>query len=325
METTSQKIISYIAKSQRATGKELAEYLNSITPRAVRKQLKNLLEKGLLQKVGKPPKVWYSLTSENKIHPVILVKKNIETIINNRYYFISNTGEAQVGWKGFVAWCQKTKQDPIKTSQEYIDTLKKYDHFRKNNVIDGMVKMKHTFDRVFLDEVFYLDFYSIERFGKTKLGQKLLYAKQSQNKELMHDLIEEIHPIVLKIIEKYHIDGIVFIPPSVKREVQFMKELEKQLHLPIKSLVVNKIKTPIIIPQKTLNKLEDRIENARHTIVVAAGNLYKNILLIDDAVGSGATLNETARQIWQKKICSGRVIGLAITGSFKGFDIISEI
>ena len=54
-------------------------------------------------------------------------------------------------------------------------------------------------------------------------------------------------------------------------------------------------------------------------------NVYDNILLIDDAVGSGATLNETARQIKTKGLCGGRLIGLAITGSFKGFDVISEI
>ena len=51
----------------------------------------------------------------------------------------------------------------------------------------------------------------------------------------------------------------------------------------------------------------------------------KNILIIDDAVGSGATLHETAKKIRQKNICSGSVIGLAITGSAKGFDVISEV
>ena len=49
------------------------------------------------------------------------------------------------------------------------------------------------------------------------------------------------------------------------------------------------------------------------------------MLLIDDAVGSGATLNETAKQIRNKKLASGKIIGLAITGSFKGFDVISEV
>ena len=84
-------------------------------------------------------------------------------------------------------------------------------------------------------------------------------------------------------------------------------------------------KTPIIIPQKTLTKLEDRVENARQTIIIDDTGKYKNILLIDDAVGSGATMNETARQIKKKGLCTGKIVGLAITGSFKGFDVISEI
>ncbi|MFA6622451.1 MAG: hypothetical protein WCV43_08870, partial [Candidatus Caldatribacteriota bacterium] len=76
--------------------------------------------------------------------------------------------------------------------------------------------------------------------------------------------------------------------------------------------------------QKTLNKLDDRIDNAKKTIVVEDCFQYNNVLLIDDAVGSGATLNETAAQIKQNKIAKN-VIGLAITGSFKGFDVISEV
>lgn len=77
--------------------------------------------------------------------------------------------------------------------------------------------------------------------------------------------------------------------------------------------------------QKTLTKIEDRIINARETISVDGNANYSNILLIDDAVGSGATLNETARKIRQKGLCRDHIIGLAITGNFKGFDVISEI
>ena len=104
-----------------------------------------------------------------------------------------------------------------------------------------------------------------------------------------------------------------------------MKALEKQLRLPIKTLAVGKVKTPIIIPQKTLNKLEDRIENAKQTIMVNDARSYNNILIIDDAIGSGATINETAKKIREKKIAKNKIYGLAITGSFKGFEIISEI
>lgn len=101
--------------------------------------------------------------------------------------------------------------------------------------------------------------------------------------------------------------------------------MERNLTLKIKKLDISKVKTEIIVPQKTLNKLSDRIENAKKTIILEEKSFFTNILLIDDAVGSGATLNETAAQIRDKKICRGKIIGLAITGSYKGFDVISEI
>lgn len=324
-QRTSQKILTYIEQNRQVSGKELADHLGTISARAVRKQLKNLLEKGLLQKIGKPPKVYYTLATEDKIVKVDNIDAKIRRVIDSRYLFISPTGQSIPGWSGFIAWSQKTKQDPLKTANEYLATLEKYDRFRKGNTIDGISKMKHTFQNVYVDKLFYLDFYSIERFGKTKLGQILLYAKQSQSRELIHVLIREIHPQIIKIIKRYKIDGVLFIPPTVKREIQFMKELEKQLKLPVSILSVAKVKTEIVVPQKTLSKLEDRVENAKKTIIVDETRKYKNILLIDDAVGSGATINETAKQLKEKNLCSGQLIGLAITGSFKGFDVISEV
>lgn len=57
---TSEKIIKYVQKNSQASGSELAEFLE-LSDRAVRKQLAALLEKDVLYKVGKPPKVFYLL------------------------------------------------------------------------------------------------------------------------------------------------------------------------------------------------------------------------------------------------------------------------
>ena len=84
------------------------------------------------------------------------------------------------------------------------------------------------------------------------------------------------------------------------------------------------MKTPVIVPQKTLNKLEDRIENAKRTIMVDDTKKFKTVLLIDDALGSGATINETAKKIKNQGLAD-TIIGLAITGSFSGFEVISEV
>lgn len=323
---TAKKIKDYIEENKQASAKELADFLN-ISPQALFRQLAKLQAKKIIYKIGTPPKVFYLI--ENRISSELSdyqnVDENIHKIINENYLFITPTGERKEGIEGFEYWCNRTKQEFKKVLPEYIKTLQKYNSFKKNGVIDGTDKLKATFSTVSLDKLYYLDFYSIERFGKTKLGQLLLYAKQSQNVKMIKELIIDIKPAVQRLIKEHKIDTIGFIPPTVKREIQFMTLLEKSLQLDLRKISIIKIKTEIAVPQKTLNKLEDRVENAKKTIMVDSKNHYKNILIIDDAVGSGATINETAAQIRSKGLCKGKIIGLAITGSFKGFDVISEV
>lgn len=322
---TSDKIIEYIKRNFQATGSELSDFLE-ISDRAVRKQLASLLEKDILYKVGKPPKVFYLLKNQ-KSAPILVgnVKDEIRRVIDDKYLLITPAGKRLEGFIGFRYWCDSQNLPLDKIAREYIKTFRKYDAFKKSGAVDGMGKMKSTFDKVYLDKLFYLDFYSIERFGKTRLGQLLLYAKQSQDRKLMKELIVEIKPKVDALINKYKIDGIGFVPPTVKRELQLMKVLKKGLRENIRNVKITKLKTEITVPQKTLNKLADRIENAKNTFVIEDNLAYNNILLLDDAVGSGATMNEIAGKIRGKGICQNRIIGLSITGSFKGFDVISEV
>ena len=215
--------------------------------------------------------------------------------------------------------------DLVKSAADYFKIWHKYHSFYKEGFLDGLPKMKSTFKKVFLDKVFYFDFYSLERFGKTRLGHLLLYAKQSQSRSMIKEVAEMIRPRLKQLILRENIDAIGFVPPSVKREVQLMKELEKYLNLDLPVIKLTKVKAAIIVPQKTLSRLDDRVENASKTIIVEEKRRFKNILLIDDAVGSGATLNEVARSIRNREICEKKLVGIAIVGSFKGFDIINEV
>ncbi|OGY86112.1 MAG: hypothetical protein A2233_03005 [Candidatus Kerfeldbacteria bacterium RIFOXYA2_FULL_38_24] len=322
---TDEKIVDFIASKKQVTAKQIVEYLE-ISKQATFRHLAKLLAEGRIVKIGKPPKVIYRISeAELPTEVVVHIDADIQDSIEKEYLYTSPTGEMKEGWRGFVAWCEKTNQPVSKTACEYVSTLKKYDVYKKNGFIVGTEKFKKTFPTVFLNEIFYVDFYSIERFGKTKLGQLLLYAKQSQNKQLIKRLVQTIQSKVTWLIQHYNIDGVGFIPPTVKREVQLMNELRTQLHLKQRLVSLTKITGDIAVPQKTLSKLEDRIENARKTIIVTEQAHFQNILLIDDAVGSGATLNETAAQIRGKNICEQKIIGLSLTGSFKGFDVISEV
>ncbi len=320
---TEDKIINYIKHRGQVSANDLAEHL-AISRQAVHRQINRLQEKGLIHKIGRPPKVFY-LLAEDKIKKVDnTVDEKTKKIINEHFLNITASGERQEGFEGFIQWCLKRKDPLEKTAKEYVATFKKYNLYKKDGLIDGMYKIKNTFSDVAVDKLFYLDFYSIERFGKTKIGQLLLYAKQSQNKKLIKELVDKIKPHIEKLIQKYQIEAVGFIPPTVKREVQLMKELERQLHLTNPKISLVKVKTPVIVPQKTLNKLEDRIENAKKTIIVDEIRKFKTVLLIDDALGSGATINETAKKIKTQGIAR-TIIGLAITGSFSGFEVISEV
>lgn len=326
--SNSNKLIQYLTSNQ-VTVNDIAEYLG-ISRQAVHRILNNLVSKGNVTKIGKPPKVYYSasqpITTSGPIaNKTFLMDDEVKRVIDENFLFITPFGQKLIGLDGFINWCSDRKQDIAKMAELYLQTIKKYSKLKRDGLIDGMSKLKGTFADVALDEVYYIDFYSIEIFGKTKLGQLLLFAKQSQDKDLMNQMIDSIKPSVMSIIEKFNIDGVAFIPPTVKREYQLMKQLQKRLNLDTRIVSLVKIKTPVIVPQKTLAKLDDRITNARETIVVDDNGKYNNILILDDAVGSGSTLNEVAKKVRQKGICSGKIIGLAITGSAKGFDVISEV
>lgn len=321
---TSQKITDYIRDHKLATGQELTEFLG-ITSRGVRKQLLAMLKQGILSKRGHPPLVYYQIKTPTIITPSNSLPKNVVDLIDNNYLYIAPIGEKLDGIVGFESWCKKMGLPMEKTAREYIVILKKFLRYKKQGFINGLPKLKNTYNQVFLDNLYYLDFYSIDRFGKTKLGQLLLYAKQSQETVLIQELIDTLAPAIEKLIKQKNITSVGFIPPTVKRQIQFMAVLRKRLQLKTRFIKIQKIKSEVAVPQKSLGKLADRIENAKHSIVVKDDSKHTNILLIDDAVGSGATLNETARQIREKGICSGKIIGLAIVGSFKGFDVISEV
>lgn len=325
MQTTKEKIIEYIKNRGSISAKDLIDYIG-ISKQAIFAHLKSLVEDGLISKIGTPPRVFYLLNKEEDINEDVAFQENIKEIINNNFLYVTPKGEIKEGVRGFIYWCNYNDLDPIKTASEYNNTLEKYNKCRrKDGLIDGMDKLKSSFDVVNLDELFYLDFYAIERFGKTKLGQLLLYSKQSQDKKMIRSLSDIIRERVMNLIKENNIDAVCFVPPTVKREIQLMKELENNLKLPLKKVKIVKVKSDIAIPQKTLNKIKDRIENAEKTFFIDDKEYYNNILIIDDAVGSGATLNIVAQKIKQAKLNKGKIIGLSITGSFEGFDVISEV
>jgi DNA-binding MarR family transcriptional regulator len=301
----------------------------NISNQYIHRILNQLVERNKIERIGLPPKTIYRKKENLIISDIskVIISKEKEEFLNRNFILITEIGQLLYGLDAFENWCKKRKLPLEKTIDEFILTKDKYNNYLDNNgLISGLDKLKNTkgYDTIFLDELLYLDFYAIERFGKTRLGTILHYAKQGQNKMLMKILIQEIKEKIDVIISEYDIDAIAFVPPTIKRETQLMKFLANGLKINLPVIEIMKIGGIIPVPQKSLNKIEERINNAENTFVIKGNVSYNNLLLIDDAVGSGSTLNQISGKIKHKQLAKN-VIGLAIVGSYKGFDVITDV
>lgn len=299
-----------------------------ISKQMVHRVLNDLIEEQAIIKLGRSPKTVYRLIGKEKREaPLVLENERQTDFLKQQFLLVTETGELKEGAEGFELWCKQRKLPFQKTVDEFISTCSRYLKYQnENGFIDGMEKLRSTkgYNQIYLDGLFYLDFYAIERFGKTKLGTLLHYAKQGQSKFLMKRLVDEIGNRLSKLCEILKVDAVLFVPPTIRREVQLMKFIQTHSNLSLPVVQIKKISGIIPVPQKSLTKLEERILNAQNTFSISETRRFNHVLLIDDAVGSGATVNEIAGKIKQKSIAK-KVSALAITGSFKGFDVITDV
>ena len=319
---TEEKIIEYLSMVPQEKPGILSQKIG-VGLVMVHRVLKKLTQEGVVEKIGSAPKVYYRIQK----HSIARISKeynDLPDLVSN-FYMITPDGQKQEGISAFVMWCEKRGFNVPEKAHEYEQEYKKYS---TGNIINATQKIKASFPgNVQLDSLVYLQPYSIPVFGKTKLSQMLFHGKQTQNREILVEVFNYIKQDVITYISNNAIDAVAFIPPTLKREVQAMDVLKNVLNLTLPIIEIEKIKTPIMVQQKSLKDINDRILNAQNTMIIPKyykDTQYQKILLIDDFAGSGATLNVLAGKIKSQHIAQ-ECHGLAITGSMNGFDVIREI
>lgn len=330
MKTSTKNEILKLLEEQGPAGPSAIASTLQISPQMVHRHLKNLLMSGDIRRQGEPPKVLYFAVVKQATYQFPILTISEREYIDQHYLTVKPDGEVMSGLEGFQWWALKTQQNKNfkALAHEYINTHKKFNDPYRNQlgVIDATFKIKDTFDECFLDHLFYLGFYSLPKFGKTKTGQMVFLGKSGQNIKFIRLLADMSRKSIQNIIEYYRIDGVIFVPHSIPRKISFLNLYKQFLGLNIPTSSMQKVfVNDIPIAQKSLSKLADRIENASNTIFTIKENrAFKRVLVIDDAVGSGATLNIISSKL--KKISGAEfVCGFAVTGSLKGFEVINEI
>ena len=323
---TKTQIIEIIKDNGNIQVKQLVQLLK-ITPAAVHRALNKLMEMGTIDRKGSPPQVFYFLKPKALLTPKLELTSAAIKSLQDNYLYIDPTGKTKNGVDGFISWMTATNnhQKIENCIRDYLKILNEADsHKNSFGAINATERFSQIFPELALDGAYYFDFYSLIKFGKTKMGQLLLHGKQAQNKKIISSIAQKIDQVVLKIIKNEKIDAIAWAPHSIPRKIPFLPELKRNLNLDLPIVkVVKAYHGDIPVAQKSLSKLDERIKNASETMVIPEKTKYKNILLFDDAVGSGATLNEIAKKLKLKG--AKRVVGFAIVGSYKGFEVIKEV
>lgn len=338
--STKPEILNFIQKKGKTTAKEIEQNFE-ISKVSIFKHLKSLVEREKVKKVGSPPKVYYIFNNELNRADLDLNKdfynnlrqqidgESLEKLIQNKYLYVSVEGNLEYGVEGFRTWCEKQNLPFEKTVLEYQKTWEKYLKFYKKNdsteYVDATFKLNETFqNKSSTEKLFYLDFYAIERFGKTKLALLTFQAKQSQDAGLIKEIISIVKQPIQELISANKIEAVAFIPPTVKRRVQLMDLLEKELKLDLPKIKIEKIIYDTPVQQKTLKSKSDRVENASKTFYIPEQARFDKVMLIDDFIGSGATINQIAEVMKEKNIAKS-ILGLGLTGSFNGFEVINQV
>lgn len=316
---TQNQILSFIKERGEATVKVIVEEF-SFSREMIHRHLKALYEADKIKKIGSAPKVFYVPVQEKK--EVVSIKANI---VDENWLEILPNGEFLFGVEGFDLWCKKRGLDMKEKSVEYEKMYKQKENFKEFGLIDATSKLVSTFSSNYLEKIWYVDFYSWEIFGKTMLGKLILYAKQNSDEALMRRIADKVSAPMKELIEREKFDMVGLIPHSVSRKKDFLNTTIRFLKItPDPKKIFTKLYVDHVVAQKTLKSKEERQMNAEETLFLNEEFIPEKILLIDDACGSGATLNIAAKKI-RKNFPNTKVYGVTFVGSMNGFDVINQV
>lgn len=324
-ESTWQPILDLIREKEPVRTVEIvrASGLSEVRVHAV---LKYLLEHHYITKSGAAPVVYYEITHQGSLNDVGL-SNNQKQLLDDEYLFIDASGKRFDGVAWFLKRCEKVKVDPQKKAADLADLLQ-YVSAQKNGC--GVLSAYQSFEKKVsdpqLDELFFMEVYQLLEFGKSKLASIAYYAKQMQSTALMKEIIRLTAKKIKCLQRSYTFDAVCYVPRSLPREKQLMTSLRYGRDIKLPHVTLTKAIRDVVVPQKSLKTTQERIRNASETLLVPEGAWsYNHLLLIDDFVGSGWTMNESARKLKANGVAK-KITWLALVGNIDmSYDVIREI
>jgi hypothetical protein len=322
---TLNKIISYISEQGPQRPADLVSKFK-ISPQALHAHLRKAIQNNTLQRIGHPPHTRYGLPLKPILAPELSF--DLESEIDRGFSYLAPSGTMLFGREAFNAWVASKglTKDYQSLARAYRDQRSAVYSSIASHPIDTLPRLRSILPDSQLDSAVISDFYAIPQFGKTTLGNLIHAVKTSFHQQLFDQMIALIEEDIRAVIKRLNIDAVLFVPHSIPRKRQFLPELRQRLCLPLPEIQTEKIFAGgIPVAQKSLSKINERIDNAASTIFLRSpAKSYHDVLIIDDAIGSGGTVNEIARKLKQRFQVK-RCHAYAVVGSYKEFDVIAAV
>lgn len=326
--TTKQKIVHYLKNNWPQTAKQIIDHFG-LYKTIIHRHLKDLIQQGSIIKLGKTPRVIYKFVQESlsSHDDIMLLWYQDSDRLDKKYFSFDSDGTVLQWAQWFALWCQERSLDIVQQYKQYRHIVETIDSQRNELwLLNTLATLQKKGWIIYLDQLFVADTYILGQFWKSPLWSLAFYGKQTQNRDLSKRVIENIKQRIEKLIVQEAIDAVCFVPVSIKRYVQLMTILQQNIGLTLPKIKLDKFFPWEVIAQKQLKGDIARNKNAENTIFALQGQKkYKKILLIDDFIGSWATLNISAKKLKQAWYAQ-EVIGFAIVGNMDlSYEVINEV
>jgi predicted DNA-binding protein YlxM (UPF0122 family) len=294
---------------------EITKQLN-VSKQSVHLCMKQLLDESIVQKYGKVPVTFYKLIAPHHaisdLTQIQLSEDEKNTIAS--YTMLSPSGELLYGIEAMQYYCKLHNKGLHEHVKLYVA-----ERTRLNRIKDtsGLINGHNHFRQLVgisdyeINDLYHVDHKCLGNLGSSQLGTLVDLAKSVQHDELFEEIIHAIKKQIVNFIYMSDFDAVAFVPRTIPREKQLMKVLEEGLSIALPKVVIHKVVNQIPVAQKSLSLKEDRKTNAENSFMIPQQPKYKHLLLIDDIMTSGATLNTIGLKIKRKKIAI-KITGLTI-------------
>ena len=152
-----------------------------------------------------------------KSEKLIEDSRELEQYFSN-FLYLNPKGDILEGLDGIKLWCQKQNLPFEKTLVEYLEINEPYNRLRQQGIIDATAEVKSDFgEDLQMDKMVFCEFYKIPRFVKTRVGQILLHAKQTQNEKYIRLICDEFAPRIREFAKGF--ESICFAPPNHSKAI----------------------------------------------------------------------------------------------------------